>query len=90
MDKNSEKFFKVIYDRMRDAQAEIKATLTVTAGDALTAKTSSPDDTTTNEVIKKRNKICALIFMIFFFTTLFILKLLNLNLCLCISSMGTF
>lgn len=35
-DKNSEKFLKVIYDRMTDAQAEIKANYSVTAGDALT------------------------------------------------------
>ncbi|XP_074645592.1 inositol 1,4,5-trisphosphate receptor-like [Tubulanus polymorphus] len=33
--KNSEKFFKVFYDRMRDAQNEIKATVTVNTGDSL-------------------------------------------------------
>jgi len=61
MDKNSEKFFKVIYDRMRDAQAEIKATLTVTAGDALIAKTSSPEESTASkEIVKKRQ--CPLLY----------------------------
>src|SRR6218665_3279955 len=34
-DKNSEKFLKVIHDRMTDAQAEIKSNYSVTAGDAL-------------------------------------------------------
>lgn len=38
-DRNSEKFFRVIYDRMRDAQTEIKATLSVTTGETLTNKT---------------------------------------------------
>ncbi|CAH1782943.1 unnamed protein product [Owenia fusiformis] len=33
MDKNSEKFFKVFFDRMRAAQAEIKATVTVNTSD---------------------------------------------------------
>lgn len=37
-DKNSEKFFKVINDRMRDAQAEIKATLSVSTGETLANK----------------------------------------------------
>lgn len=37
-DRNSEKFFRVIYDRMRDAQTEIKATLSVTTGETLTNK----------------------------------------------------
>ena len=34
-DKNSENFFKVFSDRMKEAQTEIKATVTVSAGDSL-------------------------------------------------------
>lgn len=32
-DKNSEKFFRVFYDRMKSAQLEIKATVTVNTSD---------------------------------------------------------
>lgn len=32
-DKNSEKFFRVFYDRMKAAQVEIKATVTVNTSD---------------------------------------------------------
>lgn len=42
-DKNSEKFFKVFYDRMREAQAEIKATVSVNTGDGLSAKQEDKD-----------------------------------------------
>ncbi|ESN92215.1 hypothetical protein HELRODRAFT_194356 [Helobdella robusta] len=35
-EKNSEKFFKVLYDRIRDAHTEIKANLSVTAADSIT------------------------------------------------------
>ena len=38
LDKNSEKFFKVFYDRVRDAQSEIKATVTVNTSDSLSGK----------------------------------------------------
>ena len=37
-DKDSETFFKVFYDRVREAQAEIKATVSVNTSDSLTGK----------------------------------------------------
>merc|ERR1712150_178442 len=42
-DKDSEKFFKVFYDRTRSAQQEIKATVSVNTGDSLAMK--SQEDT---------------------------------------------
>ncbi|XP_038054419.1 inositol 1,4,5-trisphosphate receptor isoform X2 [Patiria miniata] len=49
-DKNSEKFFKVFFDRMREAQAEIKATVTVNTGEGMGNKpteegTAAPKET---------------------------------------------
>ena len=58
-DKNSEKFFKVIFDRMKDAQAEIKATLSLTASDSITAKSSETRDV--KDDAKKKSKFLDLI-----------------------------
>eukprot|EP00057_Strongylocentrotus_purpuratus_P027949 XP_011682423.1 PREDICTED: inositol 1,4,5-trisphosphate receptor [Strongylocentrotus purpuratus] len=44
-DKKSERFFKVFYDRMRDAQAEIKATVTVNTGEGITGKAADEKET---------------------------------------------
>ncbi|XP_071509549.1 inositol 1,4,5-trisphosphate receptor-like [Diadema antillarum] len=49
-DKKSERFFKVFYDRMRDAQAEIKATVTVNTGEGIAGKTVDEKDTGNKEV----------------------------------------
>ena len=54
-DKNSEKFFKVFYDRMREAQAEIKATVSVNTGDGLSGtKPEGGGDAGKDDVKKKR------------------------------------
>ena len=53
-DKNSEKFFKVFYDRMREAQSEIKATVSVNTGDGLSAKQEDKD--TGKDDTKKKGK----------------------------------
>nr|XP_054750035.1 inositol 1,4,5-trisphosphate receptor-like [Lytechinus pictus] len=44
-DKKSERFFKVFYDRMRDAQAEIKATVTVNTGEGIAGKAADEKET---------------------------------------------
>ncbi len=43
IDKNTEKLFKVFYDRMREAQAEIKATVSVNTADGLSGKSTEGD-----------------------------------------------
>ncbi|XP_064604842.1 inositol 1,4,5-trisphosphate receptor-like isoform X2 [Liolophura sinensis] len=43
-DKNTEKFFKVFYDRMKEAQTEIKNTVSVNTGDSMSGKSSSDDN----------------------------------------------
>ena len=45
-DKHADKFFKVFYERMREAQAEIKATVTVNTGEGLSAKPVEEGTTT--------------------------------------------
>ncbi len=55
-DKNSEKFFKVFYDRMREAQAEIKATVTVNTGDSLAAKQEDKDTATKSPEAEHKKK----------------------------------
>ena len=58
-DKNSEKFFKVFYDRMRTAQAEIKATVSVNTADSLSANKSEEENKDTvvkEETPKKKRK----------------------------------
>ncbi len=54
-DKSSEKFFKVFYERMREAQAEIKATVSVNTGDGLGGgKTDEKDANNRDDTKKKR------------------------------------
>ena len=55
-DKNSEKFFKVFYDRMREAQAEIKATVSVNTGDSLGAKAEETKDSSHSSDSSKKRK----------------------------------
>ncbi len=57
-DKNSEKFFKVFNDRMREAQAEIKNTVSVNTGDTLGMAKPEGDtkDTATKEGEEKKKK----------------------------------
>lgn len=43
-DKNTEKFFKVFYDRMKEAQTEIKNTVSVNTGDSMSGKSGSDDN----------------------------------------------
>lgn len=61
-DKNSENFFKVFGDRMREAQAEIKATVTVSAGDGLSEASKQDDgkDTSHKDDKKKSTTIFGL------------------------------
>ena len=56
-DKNSEKFFKVFYDRMRDAQAEIKATVSVNTTDTLNNKSQDKADEVAKPEVKKTRKM---------------------------------
>lgn len=68
-DKNSEKFLKVIYDRMTDAQAEIKANYSVTAGDALTnTNTDDSKEELSQHETKARGKksVLILLFLLYF------------------------
>ena len=44
LDKNSEKFFKVFYDRVHDAQSEIKATVSVNTSDTLSGKAQEGEE----------------------------------------------
>ena len=53
--KNCEKFFKVLYDRMCDALQEIKATVSVNTGDQLTSGKNK--DTPTGEENRKKCKL---------------------------------
>lgn len=54
--KRCEKFFKVFYERMRAAQAEIKATVTVNTGDQL-GGTSKTEDLQENKDQDKKKGI---------------------------------
>ena len=49
-DKNSEKFFKVFFDRMREAQAEIKATVTVNTGEGMSNKAAEEGVTPAKDI----------------------------------------
>lgn len=53
-DKKSEKFFKVFYDRMKVAQQEIKATVTVNTSDLGNKK--KDDDSDRDVPARKRGK----------------------------------
>ncbi|XP_078000812.1 inositol 1,4,5-trisphosphate receptor-like isoform X2 [Glandiceps talaboti] len=56
-DKNSEKFFKVFFDRMTEAQAEIKATVTVNTGE--NASSRPGEDRDAKEARAKRARLLA-------------------------------
>ncbi|XP_064633177.1 inositol 1,4,5-trisphosphate receptor-like isoform X3 [Lineus longissimus] len=55
-DKNSEKFFKVFYERMREAQVEIKATGMVNTGDSLPV-TRKEEPVVKEDDVKKRGHV---------------------------------
>ncbi|XP_070559179.1 inositol 1,4,5-trisphosphate receptor-like isoform X4 [Ptychodera flava] len=57
IDKKSERFFKVFYDRMTDAQTEIKATVTVNTGDSSSNRLT--DDKDGKEARSKRVRMLA-------------------------------
>lgn len=58
-DKKSEKFFKVFYDRMKVAQQEIKATVTVNTSDLGNKK--KDDDSDRDAPARKRGNCPALL-----------------------------
>lgn len=55
-DKNSEKFFRVFYDRMKSAQQEIKATVTVNTSD-LGNKRRDEDNQDRDAPVRKKGLI---------------------------------